>query len=107
EIYQLFKEWNEGRLHSFLIEVTRDIFGFKENESDQHLLDRIKDQAKSKGTGKWTSQVAMDLETPIPTIDLAVAMRDLSKYKTMRVKAASLYGNESQLLAVDKNTFLT
>lgn len=106
EIHQLFKEWNEGRLQSFLIEVTRDIFAFKENGSDQYLVDLIKDQAKSKGTGKWTSQVAMDLESPIPTIDMAVAMRDLSKYKALRTKAARLYGEPAAALNVDKNEFL-
>jgi 6-phosphogluconate dehydrogenase len=106
ELYELFEQWNEGRLQSFLVEVTRDIFSFKENGSDQYLVDLIKDQAKSKGTGKWTSQVAMDLETPIPTIDTAVAMRDLSKYKVLRVKAATLYGNEPAPLNVDKAEFL-
>ncbi|MGA0557908.1 NADP-dependent phosphogluconate dehydrogenase [Larkinella sp. VNQ87] len=106
ELYQLFKQWNEGRLQSFLIEVTRDIFNFRENGSDQYLVDRIKDQAKSKGTGKWTSQVAMDLEVPIPTIDTAVAMRDLSKYKTLRTKAATVYGDLPAALTVDKAEFL-
>ncbi|GAB3902587.1 NADP-dependent phosphogluconate dehydrogenase [Larkinella knui] len=106
EIYQLFKQWNEGRLQSFLIEVTRDIFSYKEAGSDHLLLDDIKDQAKSKGTGKWTSQIAMDLEVPIPTIDMAVAMRDLSKYKTLRKKAANLYGDQPSLLEVDKDTLL-
>ncbi|MFD1141025.1 NADP-dependent phosphogluconate dehydrogenase [Larkinella insperata] len=106
ELHQLFKGWNEGRLQSFLIEVTRDIFNFKEDGADQYLLDLIKDQAKSKGTGKWTSQVAMDLEVPIPTIDMAVAMRDLSKYKVLRVKAAGVYGGEPAALNVDKEEFL-
>ncbi len=106
EIYELFKTWNEGRLQSFLIEVTRDIFGFKEPDSDQYLIDLIKDQAKSKGTGKWTSQVAMDLEVPIPTIDMAVSMRNLSKYKVLRIKAATVYGDEPSLLEIDKNTLL-
>ncbi|MFC5408137.1 NADP-dependent phosphogluconate dehydrogenase [Larkinella bovis] len=106
ELHQLFKTWNEGRLQSFLVEVTRDIFGFRENGSEQYLVDLIKDQAKSKGTGKWTSQVAMELEVPIPTIDTAVAMRDLSKYKTLRVRAAAVYGDEPAALDVDKEEFL-
>ncbi|MRS62837.1 NADP-dependent phosphogluconate dehydrogenase [Larkinella terrae] len=106
ELHALFAEWNEGRLQSFLIEVTRDIFGFREPGADQYLLDRIKDQAKSKGTGKWTSQVAMDLEVPIPTIDTAVAMRDLSKYKALRTKAAKLYDQPIAPLDVDKEEFL-
>jgi 6-phosphogluconate dehydrogenase len=92
KIHNIFKQWSEGRLKSFLIEITRDILTFKANGSDHLLIDDIKDEAKSKGTGKWTSQVAMDLVTPITVIDTAVSMRDLSKYKTHRKKAASLYG---------------
>ncbi|QKZ13477.1 NADP-dependent phosphogluconate dehydrogenase [Spirosoma sp. KUDC1026] len=106
EIHQLFAKWNEGRLQSFLIEVTRDIFAYKEPGSDHLLLDDIKDQARAKGTGKWTSQVAMDLQTPITVIDTAVSMRDLSKYKTLRTKAAELYGDEYPTLDVDKEAFL-
>jgi 6-phosphogluconate dehydrogenase len=106
EIHQLFTQWNEGRLQSFLIEVTRDIFAYKEPGSDHLLLDDIKDQARSKGTGKWTSQVAMDLQTPITVIDTAVSMRDLSKYKTLRTQAAELYGDDYPALDVDKDAFL-
>lgn len=98
KIHSTFKTWSEGRLHSFLIEITRDILAFKEKGADQLLLHDIKDEARSKGTGKWTSQVAMDLQTPLSVIDAAVAMRDLSKYKTLRVKAAAAYkGNKTDL----------
>lgn len=98
KIYTTFKTWSEGRLQSFLVDITRDIFGFKEPGADHLLLHDIKDEARSKGTGKWTSQVAMDLQTPLSVIDAAVSMRDLSKYKTLRVKAASMYGtNEVKL----------
>jgi 6-phosphogluconate dehydrogenase len=90
EIADVFDKWNKGRLQSFLLEITTDIFKFKEHGSDHNLLDDIKDEAKAKGTGKWTSQVAMDLEVPIPTIDTAVAMRDLSKLKSMRVALANV-----------------
>ena len=91
-IGQVFTQWNAGRLQSFLLDTTKDIFGFIAPNTDHLLLDDIKDEARSKGTGKWTSQVAMDLETPIPTIDTAVALRDLSKYKTLREQLAGLYG---------------
>ncbi|MBL0740034.1 NADP-dependent phosphogluconate dehydrogenase [Chryseolinea sp. Jin1] len=91
QMHDAFKQWNEGRLQSFLIEITRDIFAFREPGADHLLLEDIKDEARSKGTGKWTSQVAMDLQLPIPTIDTAVSMRDLSKYKTARVAASALY----------------
>lgn len=105
-IQTVFSDWNDGRLQSFLLEVTKDIFAYREPGSDQLLLDSIRDVARSKGTGKWTSQVAMDLVTPIPAIDSSVAMRDLSKYKSLRVEAASLYGNDYPALPVDKTDFL-
>jgi 6-phosphogluconate dehydrogenase len=91
KIHSTFKTWSEGRLQSFLIEITRDILAFKEEGSDHILLHDIKDEARSKGTGKWTSQVAMDLQAPLSVIDAAVAMRDLSKFKTLRTIASGLY----------------
>jgi 6-phosphogluconate dehydrogenase len=90
-IRNIFEQWNKGRLQSFLIEITGEIFSFKETDVDRLLLDDIRDEAKSKGTGKWTSQVAMDLSLPIPAIDIAVSMRDLSKYKSLRTQAAAIY----------------
>jgi 6-phosphogluconate dehydrogenase len=90
-VYTIFKQWNEGRLQSFLLEITKDIFAYKKDGSDHLLLDDIKDEAKSKGTGKWTSQISMDLELPIPGIDTAVAIRDLSKYKKLREQMAAMY----------------
>ncbi|MCR6719296.1 MAG: NAD(P)-binding domain-containing protein [Chitinophagaceae bacterium] len=77
ELHETFKNWNEGELQSFLIEITADIFKQADTESDDRLIDRILDKAGSKGTGKWTSQEAMDLPITLPTIDMAVAMRDL------------------------------
>jgi 6-phosphogluconate dehydrogenase len=85
QIYNTFKKWNEGRMHCFLLEVTRDIFKVKDVKSGGYLIDVIKDEAKSKGTGKWTSQVSMDLQLPIPIINEAVSSRDLSKFKQLRV----------------------
>ncbi len=106
EIGAIFTKWNEGRLKSFLLEITKDIFAYKAPGTDHLLLDDIKDEAKAKGTGKWTSQVAMDLQAPIPTIDTAVSMRDLSKYKQLRVQAAGLYSTNEIHLDVDKDEFL-
>ena len=105
-IGQVFTKWNEGRLQSFLLDITKDIFGFIAPNTDHLLLDDIKDEARSKGTGKWTSQVAMDLELPIPTIDTAVAMRDLSKYKALREQLAGLYGPVAGAFEVDPEAFL-
>jgi len=88
QIYNTFKKWNEGRLQCFLLEVTRDVFKVKDEKSGGYLIDVIRDEAKSKGTGKWTSQVSMDLQLPIPTINEAVSSRDLSKFKTLRIALA-------------------
>lgn len=93
EIREIFVQWNKGRLQSFLLEITTEIFSFKNPGGDHLLLDDIKDEAKSKGTGKWTSQVAMDLNLPVPAIDIAVSMRDLSKYKLLRTEAAAMYSD--------------
>ena len=106
-IGEVFTKWNEGRLQSFLMDITKDIFAFNAPGTDHLLIDDIKDEARAKGTGKWTSQVAMDLQAPIPTIDSAVSMRDLSKYKQLRIDAAALYSKEAPELNVDKDEFLT
>ena len=90
-LHTIFAKWNKGQLQSYLIEITTEIFKTKDLDSGHFLVDVILDQAGSKGTGKWTSQDAMDLPVSIPTIDMAVAMRDLSVYKDQRVRAAKLY----------------
>jgi len=105
EIYEVFKKWNNGRLQSFLMEVTTDIFIFKDEKTGNFLLDMIKDEAKSKGTGKWTSQVSMDLQLPIPTINEAVSTRDLSKFKSLRV-ALSKDFPEAKPTAENKEAFI-
>lgn len=99
KMHAAFKQWNEGRLQSFLVEITRDILAFKEKGADHLLLEDIKDEARSKGTGKWTSQVAMDLQAPTTLIDTAVSMRDLSKYKALRTKAGTLYKGSEPIKA--------
>ena len=91
ELHEVFKNWNESELQSFLVEITADIFLEPDPLSNDRLIDRILDKAGSKGTGKWTSQEGMDLPVPIPTIDMAVAMRDMSVYKSDRVLAAGIY----------------
>jgi 6-phosphogluconate dehydrogenase len=105
-IQKTLADWNAGRLKSFLMEITADIFKYQAPGTDHLLLDDIKDEARSKGTGKWTSQVAMDLQAPITVIDTAVAMRDLSKYKELRVKASELYSKEDSKLNGDTDELL-
>lgn len=95
QIHDVFKTWNEGRLQSYLLDITRDIFAYKNKGDKEILLDKIKDEAKAKGTGKWTSQSAMDLHLPMPIIDVSVSMRDLSKYKDLRTQASKLYPNST------------
>ncbi|MCB0091212.1 MAG: NADP-dependent phosphogluconate dehydrogenase, partial [Caldilineaceae bacterium] len=78
ELSSVYAEWNQGELNSFLLEITSDIFLKRDAQTNQPLIDEVLDAAKQKGTGKWTSQDAMNLGTPTPTIDAAVAMRNLS-----------------------------
>lgn len=87
-----FDAFNQSDIGGFLIEITSEVLRKKDDQSDDYLVDRILDQAKGKGTGKWTSQDAMDLAVPIPTIDAAVSARILSALKPERVKLASSLG---------------
>ena len=91
ELHEAFAEWNEGRLQSFLVEITSEIFEQEDDLADGRLVDKILDKAKQKGTGKWTSQNAMDLGIPVPSIDIAVSMRQISALKEERVHADGLY----------------
>nr|WP_299343717.1 NADP-dependent phosphogluconate dehydrogenase [Allomuricauda sp.] len=91
ELHKTFGTWNEGRLQSFLVEITSKIFAQDDELGDGQLVDKILDKAKQKGTGKWTSQNAMDLGIPVPTIDIAVSMREISALKDERIKADELY----------------
>ena len=95
QIYSLFDKWNNGRLKSFLLEVTKEIFKVKDEKTGGMLIDMIKDEAKSKGTGKWTTQVSVDLQLPIPTINEAVSTRDLSKFKALRVDLSKALPHEA------------
>ena len=87
EMHQVFKEWNEGDLESYLIEITRDILGFKDTDG-QPLVEKILDTAGQKGTGKWTVINSQDLGIPITLIAEAVYARCVSALKEERVKAA-------------------
>jgi len=87
----LFERWDKGSLNSFLIEITSTVLRKKDDDGSP-LVEKILDTAGQKGTGKWTSQVAMDLGVPIPTIDSAVTMRQISARKAERVEAAENLG---------------
>ncbi len=104
QLYQVFKTWNEGEMNSFLIEITRDIFQQKDDLTDGYLVDQILDKAGAKGTGKWTSEQAMEIGVSIPTIDIAVTSRILSAYKDERVQASQLYSKNE--ISTPENTEL-
>ena len=92
ELAALFGKWNEGTLESFLVEITATVLAKKDEGSDVNLVDLISDKAKAKGTGKWTTQDAMNLGLPVPSIDAAVTAREISNYKSERETAEGLYG---------------
>ncbi|MGN6438159.1 MAG: NADP-dependent phosphogluconate dehydrogenase [Agriterribacter sp.] len=106
ELHQVFKDWNDGELQSFLVEITRDIFLKNDDKTGKKLVDVILDKAGSKGTGKWTSQDAMDLGIAIPTIDIAVAMRNLSALKQERVQASKVYPSNTKITGVSKEEII-
>jgi 6-phosphogluconate dehydrogenase len=106
ELHDTFSKWNEGDLDSYLIEITRDIFAKKDEETGQPLVELILDKAGQKGTGKWTSQSALDLGTPAPTIAEAVFARCISAIKEERVAASKqLKGPEGKYQG-DKAAFV-
>lgn len=88
ELQEVFTEWNQGELNSYLIEITAEIFGKKDTATDNYLVDMISDVAGQKGTGKWTGQISLDLGVPTPTITTAVYERSLSAMKQERVNAS-------------------
>jgi 6-phosphogluconate dehydrogenase len=105
-LHEIFNTWNETELQSFLVEITADIFLQKDPKTKNRLVDMILDKAGSKGTGKWTSQDAMDLGVPIPSIDAAVSARNISALKTERQMAAVLYNSAPVPLDVEKDQFI-
>ena len=105
ELHQVFDSWNKGRLQSFLVEITAEIFLKEDNLGSGRLVDMILDKAKQKGTGKWTSQNAMDLGIPVPTIDMAVSMREISALKADREKADALYSHP-EMPSLDKEELI-
>lgn len=91
QMSKIFAEWNAAELNSFLVEITADVLKFNDVETGKPLVEMILDKAGQKGTGKWTSQAAMDFGVPIPTIDSAVSMRQISAQKETRLIAAQIY----------------
>lgn len=90
ELYDVFDEWNRGDLQSYLIEISRDIFSVADDQGDGFLVDKVLDKAGAKGTGKWMSQLALDLGVPSTLVTTAVYARSLSAQKEARVRAESV-----------------
>jgi 6-phosphogluconate dehydrogenase len=107
EMCAVFGSWNQGELNGYLMEITGQIFSKPDEKTGRRLIDKILDVAKQKGTGMWTSQSAMALQVPIPTIDLAVAMRDLSVFTKEREQADAIYPRPVRRFAGDREAFLT
>ncbi len=107
ELQSIFTEWNKGELDSYLIEITADIFSKYDPETKQPMVDVILDSAGQKGTGKWTSQSALDLGVPLSIITESVFSRFLSALKEERVTASKLLkGPQSAPYQGDKTAFI-
>ncbi|WP_340615585.1 NADP-dependent phosphogluconate dehydrogenase [Xenorhabdus entomophaga] len=106
KLAEVFSDWNQGELSSYLIEITADIF-CKKDEEGKYLVDVILDEAANKGTGKWTSQSSLDLGVPVTLITGSVFARYISSLKDQRVAASKvLSGPEAQLFNGDKAEFI-
>ena len=101
ELHDIFAAWNMGELNSYLIDITTDIFAKPDPDSDHYLVDMILDVAGQKGTGKWTSQTALDMGVPISTITSAVFERYLSAMKSERVEASKILKGPAVNLKAD------
>jgi 6-phosphogluconate dehydrogenase len=105
ELHDVFAEWNKGELDSYLIEITRDIFAFRD-EDGAPMVDKILDTAGQKGTGKWTCISALDTGTPVTLIGEAVFARALSARKEERVSISKVLSGPTPAGVVERTTFI-
>jgi 6-phosphogluconate dehydrogenase len=106
ELYDVFQEWYQGELNSYLIEITRDILSVKDPDGEGFLVDKILDTAGAKGTGKWMSQLALDLGVPSTLVTEAVYARCLSAMKNSRVRASKALKGPTGKFVGDKKSFI-
>jgi 6-phosphogluconate dehydrogenase len=106
EMSQVFADWNKGDLSSYLVAITAEILARKDPDTGKPMVDVILDSAEQKGTGKWTSQVALDLGVPAPTIADAVFARTLSAIKKERVAASAVLAGPKPSFTGDKVAFI-
>jgi 6-phosphogluconate dehydrogenase len=106
QLAEVFSNWDQAELNGFLIEITAKIFCKEDDKSDKRLIDKILGEAHQKGTGMWTSQEAMDLQVPAPTIDAAVTWRNLSDFLTERRAASRELRGPNRKADIDQQTFV-
>ncbi len=107
ECHEIYEKWNASELNSYLLEITARIFLKQDDKTKKRLIDVILDIARQKGTGKWTCQDAMELQVPVPTIDAAVAARDLSTFAEDRKAAHNLLTGPEIGISIERQTFLS
>ena len=106
KLEEIYTEWNRGELNSFLVEITAEIFARVDEKTGTRLIDKILDVSRQKGTGMWTSQSAMELQVPVPTIDTSVTMRNLSVFEKDRKLANQIYRTPTFPLTEDPDKIL-
>jgi len=105
EMHEVFKEWNLGKLDSYLIEITRDILGYQD-KSGEYVIDKILDSAGQKGTGKWTAISSLEMGIPLTLINEAVSSRFLSALKSERLEASRVLEGPAYSFEGDKKIFI-
>jgi len=105
EMHKVFAQWNKGKLDSYLIEITRDILSYKD-EDGEPLVDKILDTAEQKGTGKWTGISALDMGIPLTMVVEAVLARTLSALKDERAAASRVLSGPKSQFTGDKKAFV-
>ncbi|HTZ40724.1 MAG TPA: NADP-dependent phosphogluconate dehydrogenase [Syntrophales bacterium] len=106
ELADVFGQWDGRTFHAYLLEITAHIFRQIDGKTGKRVIDVILDEAGQKGTGKWASQAAMDLHVPVPVIDAAVAMRDLSAFKAERETASRILAGPAAMLQEHKRRII-
>lgn len=105
QLSEVYREWNTGELNSYLLEITAEIFEKNDEKTAHKLIDMILDVAEQNGTGMWTTLTAMELQVPVPTIDAAVSMRDLSVFINERAIMGERYQQSTQVSIKDQQQF--
>jgi 6-phosphogluconate dehydrogenase len=106
ELNGVYAKWNQAKLKGYLMEITANIFLRVDEKSGKRLVDQIRDEARQKGTGMWASQDALELQVPVPNIDIAVVMRNMSALKSERVTASQVLEGPAPSPPEDRESFL-